>query len=195
MKSQQKESFVFQNKDEKSVVTPFLVTSDANENEINMLLEAKRKRSERARKAYQTRLNKEKLEESVKPSVDSVGLRNQSRVMLSFKARGVSVSIREAVDRINASIIWGNYPDADDIKTILRPQRLSGRKDLLLEVLNKSLGLRGRCVPAMDGSSKENLQRFYSSATEEDIENSEKKFATLSSLQELGMFILYKIEK
>jgi hypothetical protein len=160
-----------------------------------MLLEAKRKRSERARKAYQTRLNKEKFEESVKPSVDSVGLRNQSRVMLSFKARGVSVSIREAVDRINASIIWGKYPDADDIKTILRPQRLSGRKDLLLEVLNKSLGLRGRCVPAMDGSSKENLQRFYSSATEEDIENSEKKFATLSSLQELGMFILYKIEK
>lgn len=195
LKSQQKESFVFQNKDEKSVVTPFLLNSDANENEINMLLEAKRKRSERARKAYQTRLNKEKLKESVKPSVDSVGLRNQSRVMLSLRANGMSVSIKEAVDRINASIIWGKYPDADDIKTILRPQRLSGRKDLLLEVLNKSLGLRGRCVPVMDGSSKGNLQRFYSNATEEDIENCEKKFATSSSLQELGMFILYKIEK
>lgn len=195
VKSKQEETFMVQNHETNPIISSFAVNSDANEHEISMLLEAKKKRSERAKKAYQTRWNKEKLKGSVKPSVDSVGLRNQSRVMSSLKTKGMSSSLKEAVDRINASIIWGKYPDTADIKTILRPKRLSGRKDLLLEVLNKSLGLRGRCVPAIDDSSKENLKIFYTNATEEDMENCEKKFATLCSLPELGMFILYKIEK
>jgi len=183
------------NEEQYPIVTPFIVNPDASEDEITKLLEAKRKRSERAKKAYQTRLDKEALKESVKPSVDSVGLRNQSRVMSSLKSKGMSPAIKEATDRINASIIWGIYPDTADIKTILRPQKLSGRKDLLLEVLNKSLGLRGRCVPAIGGSSKDKLQRFYSHATKEDVQHCKKKFATLCSLQELGMFIIYKLEK
>jgi len=71
-------------------------------------------------------------------------------------------------DAINAS----NNTDvsAADVQLLLEPERLAGRKELLVRILKKKFGLFGKCVQ-IDANGK-------------------KEFATHSTIQRLGNFIL-----
>lgn len=174
------------NKNEKNLLlTSFMIHSPADEQESKRLLEEKKKRSERAKKAYGSRLINI---ESKRLSKDS------DKVILPQKTLDSTPVMKKAVDRIEDALVSGDVPDIQDVRSLLKPQRLPGRKKLLLRVLNQSFGLRGRCVPTF-GGSKEDLEKFYFEASTSDIQTCKKNFATSSSLKELGMFVLHLLRK
>jgi len=64
-------------------------------------------------------------------------------------------------------------------KLMLRPARLSKRKNALLQILRDGFGLRGKCIPVKD----------------EEGANQKHQFASHASIEVLGQFILCKLEE
>ena len=185
------------------------------------LKEIQDRRSKRAKKAYETRIRNKKAKEimddenkyingdgrkrkgrvlSLKSKKDNKG--DKSYVLRQVKVEG-KLSPRQAMERIEEMMRENKLPLVDDINTILEPKRLSGRKELLRNVLSHSFDLKGKCIP--DLSSKievDNDQNndsscpdeFYSDATITNMEHIQKKFATQSTVLELGSFIKYLLD-
>ena len=97
------------------------------------------------------------------------------------------LSPRQAMERIEEMINDGKYPLSTDIDAILVPNRLSGRKDLLRNVLKHTFQCTGKCIPDL---SKVEMRpdEFYLTG---DVDNIKKKFITQSTIIELGLFINY----
>jgi hypothetical protein len=95
--------------------------------------ERKQIRAERAKAAYQKRLDNQRL---------SPILPKQSR---TFVPRGMSP--KEALLRVSADLDLQQLPTIQDVAVMLLPQKLGRRKDLLRRILNEHFDLRGKCVP------------------------------------------------
>mmetsp|Transcript_5991 Transcript_5991/g.13135 ORF Transcript_5991/g.13135 Transcript_5991/m.13135 type:complete len:491 (-) Transcript_5991:146-1618(-) len=110
-------------------------------------LRAKQKeRSERAKRAYETRrANAEKKRREV-------GDTNEEKIKIVMPSQLPHVfAAQEAMERIEWAL-YAKMPIAiDDIDLLLVPGRMSGRKDVLLRILDERFGLRGKCVPRDDG--------------------------------------------
>ena len=78
----------------------------------------------------------------------------------------------QAMSNLRDALNDSNNTDvsAADIQLLLEPERLAGRKELLVRILKEKFGLFGKCVP-FDANGK-------------------KEFATHSTIQRLGNFIL-----
>ena len=81
----------------------------------------------------------------------------------------------DALVRIQARLESNVLPPIADVELILKPPKLGRRKDLLRRILNEHFDLRGKCVPV--DSPKEML------------------FVTQCSIEELGAFVLQKMQE
>jgi hypothetical protein len=96
------------------------------------LREEQRRRSERAQKAYQTRLQS--------AAKSKVPLRPSQRDWIS---KGKSPS--DALSRIVADLDSNQSPNLDDVEAMMKASKLSRRKEILLRILKEQFGLRGKC--------------------------------------------------
>jgi hypothetical protein len=129
------------------------------------LQEAKRQRSERAKAAYATRLKNEKMKRKA-PA------RKSRKTFLPARA-----TPQDALLRIEDDLDRGAFPPVDDVKVIMKPLKLAKRKDLLRKILSDLFDLRGKCVPP-----------------DLDDPDCEKEFATQSSINDLGSFVIHLLE-
>lgn len=132
--------------------------------------EAQKKRSERAAKAYQTRLaNQNRNRPATKKT---------SKRTVPTDALPTGDMPKDAVVRVQAALESNQLPSIADIELILEPPKLGRRKDLLRRILNEHFDLRGKCVPA-DPSD----------------EDSALLFVTQCSIDQLGSFVLEKMSE
>ena len=132
--------------------------------------EAQRKRAERASRVYQTRLANQNRN---RPAI-----KRPAKRTIPTDALPTGKSPKDAVVRVQAALESNQLPTVDDMKLILEPLKLGRRKDLLRRILNEHFDLRGKCVPA-DPSN----------------EDSELLFVTQCSMDQLGSFVLGKMEE
>ena len=109
----------------------------------NAMLQAKKRRSEQAKRAYQTRLlnNPDREEASVK----------------SVRVLPVGSTAQDALLRIEASLDQKEVPKLTDVELIMKPAKLGKRKDLLRRILRECYNLRGRCIPTDLNNPEANL--------------------------------------
>jgi hypothetical protein len=128
-----------------------------------VLREAKRKRSENAKKAYATRLkNNSKKDTRVPPP-------KPRKTFLP-----TSATPQDALLRIEDNLDRGTLPSVDDVAVIMKPLKLAKRRDLLRRILIDVFGLRGKCVP-LGG----------------DDPDSPKEFVTQAPIGDLGEFVIH----
>jgi hypothetical protein len=137
--------------------------------------ELQRRRSERAKRAYATRLEK-KDKGSKKTTTVSTDIR-------SLAVRKASVSTastpRDAVLRMQIDLEEGKLPHITDVELVLEPLKLGKRKDMLRRILSDHFDLRGKCVPV-----------------DPDLrETSDMMFVTQCSIEQLGEFVIRKLRE
>ena len=106
------------------------------EPDVHVMKELQRKRSERSKRAYQ---NRQKGDNTLKVELQSTD-----------NVYEVAETPQEAVLKIHNDIQTGKLPNIDDVELMMRPSKLSKRKDTLRLILSESFGLSGKCVPATD---------------------------------------------
>lgn len=148
--------------DESEKVSPFFLGTNEE-----TLKELQRKRSKRAAKAYQTRLNNQTEKQQ----------KRRKRVTPPAPASSGSSTktspAHTALNRILADLDKESVPSRQDVCAFLEPTKLAGRKELLRRILAECFDLRGRCVPVDDGY----------------------EFVTKSTIQQLGDFVVTKLEE
>lgn len=97
------------------------------------MIERKKIRAERAKAAYQKRLDNQRF---------SPVLPKDSRALVPQ-----GMSPKEALLRVSADLDLQRLPTIQDVVVMLQPQKLGRRKDLLRRILNEHFDLRGKCVP------------------------------------------------
>ena len=137
--------------------------------------ELQRRRSEKAKKAYATRLEK-KDKGSKKTTTVSTDIR-------SLAVRKASVSTastpRDALLRMQIDLEEGKLPHITDVELVLQPLKLGKRKDMLRRILSDHFDLRGKCVPV-----------------DPDLpETSDMIFVTQCSIAQLGEFVIQKLRE
>jgi hypothetical protein len=165
----------------------FMAQLEGGAASIKALEEQQRERSERAAKSYQTRLDHTPAVSRRKPRGEIKTLTQTGR------PRRKTVRVSGAVTRTEGAIKEHTYPRSEDIDIILEPNRLTGRKDLLKEVLLTSFGMRGKCIPNLKNLGQEEMEEFYDCSSLADIEAMDKKFVTKSTVCELGCFIVFML--
>jgi hypothetical protein len=137
-----------------------------------VLREAKRRRSEKSKKAYASRLKNR--DQGSKTNTASADTRS-----LAVRKASVSTAAtpRDALLRMQIDLEEGNLPQVTDVKLVLQPRKLGKRKVMLRRILSDHFDLRGLCVPA-------DLDR---------PEDSEMIFATQCRIEQLGEFVIHKL--
>ena len=130
------------------------------------LIDAKKKRSETAKKAYKTRLKNSPQKVAEPPKANA-------RLLPSNGARP-----QDAMIRIEADLSLGAFPRIDDLKLIMGPQKMRKRRETLRRILSERFSLRGRCIPS-------DLDHPIDSA---------KEFVTQAPIQKVGNFVIYLLE-
>ena len=167
-----------------STITPFAVgkMDDATE---QALREAQTKRSQRAVKAY-----KKRQSNAGSISNDHFSKNFKNRKKKEIFDDDSPVAIRQ---RVRSAIRSNQHPTIHDISKLMKPKRLSGRKVLMIEVLQKCFGYRGKCVPVP------NVQVNHSSvnSTHVNITNplASVKFVTACTVHQIGSFIIENLEQ
>lgn len=133
------------------------------------LQEARRLRSERARKAYQTRLKNSNTTSTASAR------KEQGRPKKKIVPKGSTPM--DALLRIEADLDGEKLPSVEDLEIISKPVKLGKRKDLVKRLLWENFGLRGKCIPGPDGNP-DNLQ-----------------FVTTCSVEDLMMFTIRKVRE
>ncbi len=171
---------------------------DAKFTNTNTQEEQQQYRSERAAKAYQTRVKNSRASSATKVSPR----RKNSEIKIfhqTGRPRRKLSRVSGAVSRTEDAISQRKYPQEKDIEIILEPNRLAGRKNLLMEVLHQCFGMRGKCIPDLNhlGNQLDDMTRFYEdgSTTLADIDSMDKKFATQSTVHDLGCFICFMVRE
>ena len=140
-----------------------------------LLKQRRQARSLRAAKAYKNRVEKQ-------PQTSKSVNASSSRFRRQWDApTGDQPSDAQA--RIECALVAGELPCVEDIELILRPTRLSRRKDTLRRVLD-SLGFRGKCLPPLAYLMDE------SNFDLESVDSSELSFVTQGGVDHLGAFCI-----
>ena len=119
------------------------------------LEEARRIRSERAKKSYQTRLknnNQRSKQRATKTSAAATTAVTQTRKNPTESAP------KDALSRIASDLDKSRLPQLQDLKLIAGPAKLPKRKKLLIRLISEYFGLRGKCVPVGNEDDSETLQ-------------------------------------
>ena len=135
----------------------------------------RKKRSEKSTIAYQTRLANEAITGIPKNILTPKTLDTETRNISNEKREEVSPV--QALLHIDQALVHDQIPAADDVRIILKPGRLGRRRDILRKILSQCFGLRGKCVPVAHDESDELL------------------FTTKCTIQQLGSFVLKKINE
>lgn len=131
--------------------------------------EAQRKRSERATKLYQKRLENIQTKEGVKISRPSPTKHSR------YQANRATT--QDAMIRIRSDLDSGTLPAAEDVKLIMRPGKLSKRRPMLRQILLECFNMRGKCVP------------MFSAGMPNDFE-----FVTKCAIDDLGALVINLIQ-
>jgi hypothetical protein len=169
----------------------------------------RRKRSEKSRRAYRTRLENqknEKLAVTMTNKKEKNGSRSTSVIAPGDAAFGFlpqEATPDAAMHRIGAMLLVLSETDSDDdcavrgldvleletlrrdVELVLGPSRIAGRKHLLCTTLKVLFDLRGKCIPPVVKDD---------TATEEDTDPLLFKFVTQCTVAEIGSFLLAKID-
>jgi len=91
------------------------------------------------------------------------------------------------LDRIKTSIASNEYPSVSDVEQVMKPERLAGRKKVLIDILVKCFKMKGKCVPKTIVSLDDGIVDVDSSSILE--------FATKSKVNEIGEFVICKLQE
>jgi hypothetical protein len=114
-------------------VEPWSPGNYSSQESATQAKQAQLERSQRARQAYNTRINNNK-----QSAIQAAARRRR----LSFASSNKSPS-----DRIEQALDAGKLPEAADVVLLCEPLRLAKRKALLRRILADSFDKRGKCVP------------------------------------------------
>lgn len=134
------------------------------------LEEARRIRSERAKKAYQTRITKKKEKENTTSDSNSTNILQKgaakptkstvaSKPHPSGQLSTLDDSPKEALNRVELAVDQGELPQLQDLRLISVPSKLPKRKKLLLRLLSEQFGMRGKCIP-VEGTNTDQQGKF-----------------------------------
>lgn len=172
----------------------FLSQMNGDSHIAEELREQQKRRSDRSKKAYQNRIkhvNKSTNVDSSRNMVTSE-TKNQSEqldewICMKDKISMSSERIRQIIN--DPSLLDKKLLDLD-LKVIMHPGRLKGRKQMLKGLLETCFGLKGKCIPKHGNLTDDELKEFYSKYN--DVDSLEKKFVTQSSVYELARIIEFK---
>lgn len=136
------------------------------------LAEARRKRAERAQKAYQKRLENQKKNGKSSPRTRTTR-RNKMDLLTPANTP------KAALERVEFFLDQNLVPEEKDVVLLLEPQKLARRRDVLRRILEECFQLRGKCVPV--------------DLAEPDADS--KLFVTQAPIHHLGEFCLTKIRE
>jgi len=107
-------------------------------------------------------------------------------------------SIENIISDLNSNVL----PSTKDIETILIPGRLGLRRSVLVRILKDCFDLRGKCIPNYQYLEEKLRERgknasgngyyYYDDDIDDDVP---MQFATHCPLQDLGEFVVSKINK
>mmetsp|Transcript_5717 Transcript_5717/g.12454 ORF Transcript_5717/g.12454 Transcript_5717/m.12454 type:complete len:533 (-) Transcript_5717:307-1905(-) len=142
-------------------------------------------RSEKSRKAFQTRLansktnvsssSKKKMTELRQSYNQKTNYTDNDDASLDLEPEGETSPV-QALLQIDMALDNNKIPSPSDVETILKPGRLGRRRDTLRRILSECFALRGKCVPALTGDS-------------------DFRFVTTCTIEELGVFVLGKLRQ
>jgi len=105
----------------------------------DILKEQQRKRSEKAKKSYQTRL------ERMRERGEDTSIRHSFGGKSFWRPTGSSP--HEALIRINSDLNSDRRPKLQDVELMMKPKHLSSRRITLRRILLECFNLRGKCIP------------------------------------------------
>jgi len=133
-----KEAYEKSKKDEEKLNPESLFTVSED-----ILREKQRRRSEKAKKSYQTRMKRQREKEKQSASYQLYGGKSV------WKPAGSSP--QEAMIRINSDLNAECLPKRQDVEIMMEPTKLSLRRDTLRRILRDRFNLRGKCIPNDEG--------------------------------------------
>ena len=158
-----------------------LVSRDALlQQDPDQLEEARRRRSERAKLAYQTR--------SARRKTNSKKQQQQQQGQQAIAAGPTPTTPHEALLRVQGDLDASRLPSAGDVELMLEPSRLARRKDVLRRILSECFDLRGKCVP--ERFFRQNAAESGSLSTEGEL----LVFVTNTPIRVLGAFVLSRLQ-
>mmetsp|Transcript_4275 Transcript_4275/g.7945 ORF Transcript_4275/g.7945 Transcript_4275/m.7945 type:complete len:552 (-) Transcript_4275:350-2005(-) len=151
---------------------------------VETMKRLKAQRSEKSKKAFQTRLANNKANPSKKiikarrsRDEDSNDIENDDAATFDDQPEG-EISPMQALLHVDTALDHNEIPSPIDVDIILKPGRLGRRRDTLRRILSECFDLRGKCVPALSGDSDSDLL-----------------FVTQCTIGELGAFVLAKLRQ
>jgi len=170
------------------------------------LEEAKRKRSERAKRLYAIRLKNQKVqnenqtaEELSSSSSKSSSSFSSSKTKSSPRNKGPyfppkQQTPQDAFLRIENDLDRGATPAIDDVRLILEPGKMKNRKPLLGRILLDEFNLRGKCVPPVvanvDGEGLSDDAIVIVNEDRNGYDENELEFVQRCTIERLGIFII-----
>lgn len=150
---------------------------------------AQRKRSERAKKLYATRLENKKREEEDHDLSPSASLKTKPPVREKgpfFPPK--QPTPQDAFLRIENDLDHGTKPSIDDVRLVLKPGKMKNRKLLFSRILQDEFGLTGKCVPLIlnEGNGTENAVNNY--------DEQELAFVKRCTIERLGNFVVHLLK-
>jgi hypothetical protein len=143
------------------------------------LKEAQRKRSERAKKLYQKRLENSQQKAA---AVDATKPSTKTPPPPPRKYQPSSATPQDAMLRIQRDLGSGVLPAGEDVKIVMEPGRVAKRRDVLRRILADFFDLRGKCVPIhRDDANPAGI--------------SEMEFVTKCAIDDLGALVIDLIRK
>lgn len=134
-------------------------------------------RSEKSRRAFQTRLANSEANTSSSLSEKITKLRRSYDQGERDSSDGQEIiSPMQAILHIDFALDHNKIPCVNDVEIILKPGRLHRRRAILRRILKECFDLRGKCVPSLSGDTSSDLL-----------------FVTKCSIEELGKFVLAKL--
>ena len=153
-------------------------SATSNNNELSFSPSAtkmekiKKIRSDKSKRAFQTRLANSKVNTS---SSSSSSMKNITKFYTDNEPEvGDHVSPVTAILQIDAALDHNRLPSPIDVETILKSGRLGRRRDTLRRILSECFDLRGKCVPG---------------------DETDLQFVTNCPIQDLGEFVLTKLNE
>jgi len=150
---------------------------------VETMKKLRAQRSEKAKKAFQTRLANSKAKDSSSPTKEITKLKHSYNQDNSNYENDEGkndepegeISPMQALLNIDSALDQNKFPSPVDIEIILRPGRLGRRRATLLRILSECFDLRGKCVPSLSEDS--------------DL------FVTKCTIHELGAFVMAKLRQ
>jgi hypothetical protein len=154
-----------------------------------LMVEVQRKRSERAKRLYATRLKNQEEENKNQSELLSSSSTSSSsmRTIPSPRNKGPffppkQLTPRDALLRIENSLDSGKTISLEDFKLILLPERMKNRKPIISRILKEEFNLGGKCVPPIIND-------------DDDDNNYELEFVRQCTIERLGTFVISLLEK